>query len=726
MFYGQEYFEKSEGFQKSFFYDCLCFRFFICSSFLRRNRSKNRRGGEANPSETKEFIVSGTFSLEGAVPSEIASLFRDEKEKVSGNEEFSEVKNIRTAVPSVPELSGLFFNVTATKSASSSVPVSGEVLRGKSPSFTVKLSEGEWTLIADAFSDSGKTKKVLSGMSAKFSLSSASPVKNDISIILSPVNEGSGKVSLPMGWTIDSGIRSVKITFEDLNGITKTLGTNVTDKDFEGTLEFDSDIQSGSHTAKLEFYAEAGGVGTFRYSTHEVINVFQNLTTDTWQGNAPYFTETGGKTEFKVTKELVDAFNLTTFYVKGEGSSNLPSGKEASDTNTGTAFDPFKTVQAAVDKVVRLNDGASSYKIYVDGTVTRNTSETCKNNAFVSISPDDNLNLAIEGLYSSDGNSRSTIKAVKDVSSPCSVFYIGSDSSSRINITIKNLAITNGYLLNAPSVNGAGINLAKGKLTLSNVAVRDNQAVGTSKGAGIYVGQNADLTLDGNSEVKNNTANDDGGGIYVDSGGGLTISGATITGNTSHGYGGGIYIKNSKSVSFTSAIITSNSLTNSIGSSDGGGIYLAEESELLVTGGLIANNGRNGIFVGENATLGLGGNILIGSTVSGAAKVFDIYLSSSDDNNNWGIIKVISRISVSDAQKMVIYKKTCDVGTAAEPSQGISERPADIIIDDGTSDSSLSQTDLNFFQVCDSNDKTYNLKLNEIGGKKYGILVNQN
>lgn len=479
--------KNRKAFRNSFkmfaFVSAFSFAFLSCDGIAQ----KIDGGGQANPSETKEFIVSGTFSLEGAVPSEIASLFRGEKENVSGNEEFSEGKNIRTAVPSVPELSGLFFNVTATKSASSSVPVSGEVLRGNSPSFTVKLSEGEWTLKADAFSDSGKTKKVLSGTSAKFSLSSASPVKTDISIILSPVNEGSGKVSLPMGWTIDSGIKSVKITFEDLKGITKTLGTNVTDKDFEGTLEFDSDIQSGSHTAKLEFYAEAGGVGTFRYSTHEVINVFQNLTTDTWQGNAPYFTETDGKTEFKITKPIVDDFRKNIddkiFYVAG---TNPSFPVNASDSNDGTnPFRPFETLQKAVDKVNSINDGTSAYKIYVDGTLEITSASEA--NA-VSITPEKNLNLTIEGT---DESTKATIRAK---STDMRVFRVGKGATQNVtpNVTMKNLIITGG---NNETGGGAGIKLEAGNLTLSNVEVTGNST--TAEGGGIYVGKGAALELDG-------------------------------------------------------------------------------------------------------------------------------------------------------------------------------------------------------------------------------------
>lgn len=709
--------KNRKAFRKSFkmfaFVSAFSFALLSCDGIAQ----KNRRGG-ADSYETKEFIVSGTFSLEGAIPSEIASLFRSEKENEGGNARTEANKNARTAVPSVPELSGLFFNVTATKSASSSVSVSGEVLRGNSPSFTVKLSEGEWTLKADAFSDSGKTKKVLSGSSDLFSLSRASPVKNDISIILSPVNEGSGKVSLPVGWTIDSGIRSVKITFEVLNDITKTLGTNVTDKDFEGTLEFDSDIQSGSHTAKLEFYGESGGGGTLRYSTREVINVFQNLTTDTWQGNVPYLTETNGKTEFKVTKNLVDTFTLTTFYVKGERSTNLPGGKEADDTNTGTPFDPFKTVQAAVDKVVRLNDGTSSYKIYVDGTFNavnagQNAFKTGDayhdtnkvlgdgSNALVKIENNSNgkmLDLTIEGMAES-----ATLDAQRTDSLRGRVIYIH-NSGSGIKLSLKKLKVTGGYCENAAGIYFSGTK-AEDTLNLENIVICKNTA--TENGAGLYISYfDNDASKTTHIRIK-----------------GGTIGGSTSAeGNKAGKYGGGIYISQNTS----DVTVTDCSIMNNEAKERGSGIYfssslptdkLSLEGNTYFSGNCYNNQGYCGsIFVaGRNGTVSLGKDVQIASEQGKNELCLSFYKSAAGTENCCSAIKVNERLSSFRAKLSLIDNLNVSQDVYAD---AVTKKAALIKAGDGYS---LTAEDLSKFEVAAAPDgNNYSIKLDSDSGT--GIL----
>ena len=79
-----------------------------------------------------------------------------------------------------------------------------------------------------------------------------------------------------------------------------------------------------------------------------------------------------------------------------------------------------------------------------------------------------------------------------------------------------------------------------------------------------------------------------GGGIYVEAGGELTISGGTITGNrsdkregTDYGYGGGI--ENHGTLTITGGVITGNTAGQF-----GGGIH--NEGTLNITGGSITDN----------------------------------------------------------------------------------------------------------------------------------------
>ena len=109
---------------------------------------------------------------------------------------------------------------------------------------------------------------------------------------------------------------------------------------------------------------------------HEVVNVFNELTTNTWQGSSPYFTETSDKkVSFDITADLVNKFRMSTYYVKGKGGT-LGCVKKASDSNNGTFFDPFETFDKALAAVAESesnNDTGSTideYNIYIDGTVS--------------------------------------------------------------------------------------------------------------------------------------------------------------------------------------------------------------------------------------------------------------------------------------------------------------------------------------------------------------------
>jgi len=115
-------------------------------------------------------------------------------------------------------------------------------------------------------------------------------------------------------------------------------------------------------------------------------------------------------------------------------------------------------------------------------------------------------------------------------------------------VTISGLTIAQG--LNSPAGLGGGIkNL--GTLTLTNVALRDNQA---AVGGGIY--NTGTLTVT-NCMITNNRAGDGGG--MSSAGGTVTITNTSISGNsTSVGAGGGILVE-STTMTITGAMIIGNS-----------------------------------------------------------------------------------------------------------------------------------------------------------------------
>ncbi len=158
-----------------------------------------------------------------------------------------------------------------------------------------------------------------------------------------------------------------------------------------------------------------------------------------------------------------------------------------------------------------------------------------------------------------------------------------SSSPAAAGISISNLTLANGS-----AATGAGIFTGDEFVTLTNVTVRDSKTTG--RGAGIFVGSTANLTL-ANSVISGNSAGSDGGGIYVASGATATVSvtDSTIANNTSALDGGGIYFFSGGNLSLTRSTISGN---KSSGTTGGGGIY----------------------FFG---TVGAGGFNIINSTVSG-------------------------------------------------------------------------------------------------------------
>jgi hypothetical protein len=109
-----------------------------------------------------------------------------------------------------------------------------------------------------------------------------------------------------------------------------------------------------------------------------------------------------------------------------------------------------------------------------------------------------------------------------------------------------------------------------------------------SVGAGLAIGFGAAPLVEGNSIVDNYTDEDEGGGVLIfDSA--PELRGNTITGNSSASLGGGIYAQNSASV------IVDNLIEGNHASTDGGGIWT--QGDARIEGNVIADNvtfGRTG------------------------------------------------------------------------------------------------------------------------------------
>jgi hypothetical protein len=214
--------------------------------------------------------------------------------------------------------------------------------------------------------------------------------------------------------------------------------------------------------------------------------------------------------------------------------------------------------------------------------------------------PPDSGSLTIDGGVDVDGNPMVTI----DAGGQSGVMEIQSGT-----VILTGLTLTHGS-----SDLGGGLMIWDGaSVTLENVHVTDNTA--TTAGGGIF---NAGLLTMTDTEVSQNYSRGDGGGVYVTyvsgnpeepNNGILTATGSTFSGNQARSAGGGI-CNSGGDVTLVGATVESNTARN------GGGIFNSGGS-LNVSGGSSFS---------ENVASGKGNDIYYtsDSMVSGISG-FDIY-----------------------------------------------------------------------------------------------------
>ncbi|MBT6335116.1 MAG: hypothetical protein HOJ29_03950, partial [Candidatus Magasanikbacteria bacterium] len=122
-----------------------------------------------------------------------------------------------------------------------------------------------------------------------------------------------------------------------------------------------------------------------------------------------------------------------------------------------------------------------------------------------------------------------------------------------------------------------GPSISLDKMVITSGDTNGAFSVGEGRGAGIYIA-NGDVTIN-NSVVKSNDSAFDGGGIYVESTGTLTLTSTTLHSNTVSGaaggdaFGGGIY-NDGTDLTITSSTFTSNVTSNTtVNDGHGGGLY---------------------------------------------------------------------------------------------------------------------------------------------------------
>lgn len=400
---------------------------------------------------------------------------------------------VRSAFPTEPDgletdwkcyITATLYNEEGTTAVTPAVTKNGT--EDSDGNFIIKLTEGNWvvnTIVKDSAAENAKI--IYSGDSDPVLINDENPSRQITVNVIPTMTEtgtpGNGNVSLELTAQAGSTITKAyaiwyKITSTGVSttpAYVDTINFSSTDSSspLTGTLSH-TNAASGKYKVDFKFYSGSGTAEYLSYTISESINVFDNLTTNTWKRASEACNYINSSGVFCVPNASVSKFTGKDFYVSSDGIDSNPSTPSTTNISNilgaGKSNSPFATIQKAVDVIKTLNAADTSatrpvYTIHLlsDITDSSSTSYTTGNNqAFINITNDTTspaLNLEIV----SDNSSVKKINAARSSTKTGRVMYIGANTK----VTLNNVALTGGYLIDSSSsaegiFNGAGIELA--------------------------------------------------------------------------------------------------------------------------------------------------------------------------------------------------------------------------------------------------------------------------
>ena len=516
----------------------------------------------------------------------------------------------RAALPSIP--SGEYF-VSATDGIHEAI---GDVENG---TYLISLERNKaWTVTAGLKSADSQTILMIDTWSIPQTNTAATLSHN---FVLKPVTSENGSGSLGLTIVLNNDLDGIvskvtadcKSTNSDEWEVTITPYeelTFVADSPLEISVS-DSQITSGQYEVSFNFY---NNTNVLVYNTVQTINIFDNLTTDTWSSSGSVGPiKTDGS--FELTKALVDGYSQTHLYVGATAFSDPPS-----DTNAnGSATKPFASVTGAVNYLKKVGNNQQDYTIYVVGTVDGaqeikdDFTDDGTGNETVTTIPANSITL--KGFKGLDDNDvpQDVLDGGLDEANEGQTLLI----STSIPVTIKNLTITGGYQFNNY---GAGISVSGN----SKVYLEDGTLItgnhSEAAGAAIGIIDSATVTMNG-GVIENNSSKyefegtDFSGTVVIfkedrseEGTPKFIMNGGTIKKNTTFFYGGGVGVALDGVFEMNGGTIggTSDEDANIADSSDssgyangsstyGGGVYVGSGGSFTMNGGVISHNKAPGI-----------------------------------------------------------------------------------------------------------------------------------
>lgn len=512
----------------------------------------------SNGSGTVTFT--GRIGISGAFPKEIADTFT--RKGTSGNA-------TRTAFPSAPTETAYYVEVKDT-----SVTPNTVVDSINSPAlFNIDQDTGvfslplelnhAYTITVSIIKNNDSSKPLLSDSVSNVKLTVTAPVYiHDFT--LNPVTDsGTGNVSLPLSIMAGPEPAITKITDlktgEAISSDTLTFTAGETTGSGNNAITAytlaASDIPAGVYAVSFEVFSrlseianqqaqtpavspyndsEEYRVGTMRaFFTTQTINVYKNMTTDTWVNNGNLPIDQNGAFSVDSTTSMKNI--QTVFYV----DSHIKR------SGNGTYDKPFKTLNEAMFCITGgSNSGKPVYIHIKDGYQETFSSTYPKRVSGTTYAFVDNVTLEIECWKNTVGDGKGTATILTSGSSVSPIFGLSTNKTDTgPTVTLRGLTLSG-----SGATNATGIELVNGNLTLENCQITGFQT------AGINV-----------------------------SGGSLTVSGYTyITGNGTSGAISNVKLAAGKKISV--GALTSNSKI---------GVTLADEETeagTVFTTGFRANN----------------------------------------------------------------------------------------------------------------------------------------
>ncbi len=591
-----------------FFAFVLSTLFCSCESFFNKKTTADNATTETSPVADSEdsysCTLSGTLSTalipHGALPLE-ENTNKISSERSATYSPSGTITSFTVTAQLLKDSSGNTPSQTVTKSAETNTA---------NKSFVLKLTQtGTWKLTATIIMGTSPDSITFSG-STTITLTSEIPYKSGIKIMAyaSDVNPDissgtTGNISLVTEYsqelsTIPVAAKMV-LTKYNTDGTavsgdpvtitsTTTSGINTANR----TVTFSSTgVSTGLYLAEITFYSAYSATDPSKniilYQCRESAIVSNGCTTDCWvislaetdednnvvtSKKAGPLVETDSGVKFIVTPELA-----APFINKNNGPDFYVDSINGFDTNSGAKEAPLKTVQAAVNRIIDVNDLHSLYTIYLMDDVIENASTasygTEKNLSFVNIvgtaTSADQTNIKImsePAALAASGKTGFAIDANRSSTNKGEVIF-----ADKVTLELENIIVRGGYQAPGNIVYAAGITLTSSgaKLTITgNTSIQDNTAFGTgtdNSAAGIFVGYGCKFIMKGGT-IKNNinkstnTSAYSVGGVYVSTNAEFIMGEkdsnevCTITGNVGKN-GGAICIASSGVFTMNSGVI---------------------------------------------------------------------------------------------------------------------------------------------------------------------------